>query len=53
MTDEAPDLPSQHTADRDRELLRLLKRALKDVEQGRAKLIVGTLPKLPRRPTGQ
>ena len=35
------DPPAKRVTERDLEMLRLLKRAMKDVEQGRAKIIIG------------
>ena len=52
MSDEEQDLPALRTVDRDAETLRLLRKALRDVKDGKAVIVVGGRPVPPRKPTG-
>ena len=53
MRDEAEhDLPSTHAVDRDAEMRRQIRKALKDADEGRAVIFIGGKPVPPRKPTG-
>ena len=52
MAEDKSNLPAARVIDRDIEVQKMLQAALRAVAEGRAVIIRGGKPKLPRKPTG-